>query len=114
MLTTRVRDQLTQERQHLCNDRASQPRTVIGRLKPFVKRYRMMPSDSDTLLRSIRRWVLIAVFLLGIVVVTLADIAYTVSNYEGGELSAAVGVIGGSIALVAGVMILGSLQPPSD
>jgi hypothetical protein len=57
---------------------------------------------------------LIAVFLLGVGVITLADIAYVVSNYEGGELSAAVGVIGGSIAVVAGVKILGSLQPPSD
>lgn len=83
-------------------------------MKPSVKRYRMMPSDSDTLLRSIRRWLLIAVFLLGVGVITLADIAYVVSNYEGGELSAAVGVIGGSIAVVAGVKILGSLQPPSD
>jgi hypothetical protein len=83
-------------------------------MKPFLKRYRIMSSDSDTLLRSIRRWVLIGVFLLGIVVITLADIAYVVSNYEGGELPTAVGIIGGSIAVVAGVKILGSLQPPSD
>mgnify|MGYP006274493343 CR=1 len=74
----------------------------------------MMPSDLNALLRSIRRWLLIAVFLLGVVVITLADIAYTVSNYEGGEIPAAVGVIGGSIALVAGVKILGSFQPPSN
>lgn len=67
-----------------------------------------MPSNSDALLQSIRRWLLIAVFLLGVGVITLADVAYIVSNYEAEGISAAVGVSGGTIALVAGVQILRS------
>jgi hypothetical protein len=50
----------------------------------------------------------VGVFLLGVGVITLADIAYIVSDYQGGELSAAVGLIGGVIALVSGIKVLGS------
>jgi hypothetical protein len=57
----------------------------------------MMPSDSGALLRSIRRCVLTAVFLLGVVAIALADAAYLVSNYEAGGISATAGVIGGTI-----------------
>lgn len=70
-----------------------------------------MPSDSNTLLRSIRRWLLIAVVLFGLGVIMLADIAYVLSDYEGGALSAAVGIIGGTVALLAGVSVLGSFSP---
>lgn len=81
-------------------------------MKPVVERCGTMPSELNAQLRSIRRWLLIAVFMLGIVVITLADIAYTVSDYEGGGLAAAVGIIGGSIALGAGVKLLGSFSTP--
>jgi hypothetical protein len=49
-----------------------------------------------------------AVFLLGVAVIALANVAYIVSNYEAEGISAAVGVIGGTIALIAGVQILRS------
>lgn len=71
----------------------------------------MISSNSDALLRSMRRWVLIAVFLLGVAVILLADVAYLVSNYEAGGISATAGVIGGTISLIAGVKVLGSLLP---
>jgi hypothetical protein len=69
-----------------------------------------MPSNSDALVRSLRRWLLVAVFLLGVSVVALADIAYTVSGYSSGPIPAAVGVIGGLIALIAGIRALGTLS----
>jgi len=70
----------------------------------------MMPSNSDAILRSVRRWLLVAVFLLGVGVIALADIAYTVSGYGNGSIPAAVGVPGGLIAIVAGVKALGTLS----
>lgn len=69
-----------------------------------------MSSNSDAVLRSIRRWLLVAVFLLGVSVIALAHIAYTVSGYGDGPITAAVGVTGGLIALVAGVRVLGTLS----
>lgn len=68
-----------------------------------------MPSDTTALLRSIRRWVVAAVFLLGVGVVTLADTGYVVSGYRDGPIFAAAGVAGGAVALVAGARLLGSL-----
>jgi hypothetical protein len=69
-----------------------------------------MPSNSDALLRSVRRWLLIAVFLLGVSVIALADIAYNVSGYSSGPIPAVIGVTGGLIALIAGVRTLGTLS----
>jgi hypothetical protein len=67
-----------------------------------------MPSDTGAMLRSIRRWLLVAVFLLGVGVVTLADAGYVVSGYQDGLVFAVAGVSGGFVALVAGVKLLGS------
>jgi hypothetical protein len=50
------------------------------------------------------------VFLVGLGVIALADIAYNVSGYGSGPIPAAVGVAGGVIALVAGVKALGTLS----
>lgn len=69
-----------------------------------------MPSNADTVLRSVRRWLLVAVFLLGVGVIALADIAYTVSGYGTGPIPAAVGATGGLIAFIAGVNALGTLS----
>lgn len=69
-----------------------------------------MPSDSDAILQSIRRWLLVAVFLLGLGVIALADISYTVSDYGGGPIPAAVGVTAGALALVAGLKALGTFS----
>ena len=69
-----------------------------------------MPSSSDAVLRSVRRWLLVGVFLLGVGIIALADIAYTVSGYGSGPIPAAVGVTGGVIALIAGVKALGTLS----
>lgn len=68
-----------------------------------------MPSDSAELLRSIRRWLLVIVFLLGVGVVTLADAGYMMSGYQDGPVFAVAGVIGGFVALIAGLRILGTL-----
>lgn len=68
-----------------------------------------MPSNSATVLVSIRRWLLTVAILLGVCVVALADIAYTVSNEQNGIVSAAVGVTGGVLALRAGLNPLGSV-----
>jgi len=70
----------------------------------------MMSSNSDALVRSLRRWLLVAVFLLGVSVIALADIAYTVSGYSSGPIPAVIGVIGGLIALIAGIRALGTLS----
>ncbi len=70
----------------------------------------MMPSNSDALVRSVRRWLLVAVFLLGLSVIALADIAYTVSGFSSGPIPAVVGVTGGLIALIAGIRSLGTLS----
>jgi peptidoglycan/LPS O-acetylase OafA/YrhL len=72
--------------------------------------YRTMPSNSDAILRSVRRWLLVAVFLLGVGVIALADIAYNVSGSGSGPIPAAVGVTGGLIALIAGIKALGTLS----
>lgn len=69
-----------------------------------------MAPDSDPLLRSVRRWLLVAVFLLGVAVIGIADIAYTVSGYGTGPIPAAIGVTGGVIALVAGLKTLGTFS----
>jgi len=69
-----------------------------------------MPSNSDAVLRSVRRWLLVAVFLLGLGVIALADIAYTVSDYGNGPIPAVIGITGGSIAVIAGLKALGTLS----
>jgi hypothetical protein len=69
-----------------------------------------MPSDSDAILQSIRRWLLVAVFLLGLGGIALADITYLVSDYEAGPISAAIGVTAGALALVAGLKALGTFS----
>ena len=75
-----------------------------------VEHPRVMPSSSKTILRSVRRWLLVAVFLLGLSVIALANIAYTVSDYSNGPIPAALGVTGGLVALVAGLRALGTLS----
>lgn len=69
-----------------------------------------MTDTTESVLRSIRRWLLVTVVLLGVGVIALAQIAYTVANYSNGPISAAVGVTGGVIALVAGLRALGTLS----
>lgn len=73
-----------------------------------------MPSNSDTVLRSVRRWLLVAVFLLGVCVIALADIAYNLSGYSSGPIPAVIGVTGGMIALIAGLRVVGTLSAASD
>lgn len=69
----------------------------------------VMPSDTDAVLRSIRRWVLVVAFLLGVGVVALADAGYVVSGYQDGVVFGAAGVAGGTVALVAGLWVLSDL-----
>lgn len=85
-------------------------RPGIGGTKPVMETCPVMPSSRDSLLRSVRRWLLVTVFLLGIGVIGIADIAYTVSDYADGPVPAVIGVTGGLIALVAGLRTLGTLS----
>lgn len=73
-----------------------------------------MPSDSMELLRSIRRWLLVTVFLLGICVVTVADAGYVVSDYQDGLIFGVAGLIGALVALIAGLRILGTFASSTD
>lgn len=79
-------------------------------MKTIVVQQPKVPSNSDAILRSVHRWLLVAVFLLGLGVIALADIAYTVSDYSNGPVPAAVGVTSGLIALVAGLKVLGTFS----
>jgi hypothetical protein len=61
------------------------------------------PTDGETvtLLRSIRRWLLVLVALFGALIVTLGTVGYEVSGATDGALYAAIGVIGALVALAA-------------
>jgi len=77
----------------------------------------VMPSETTALLRSIRQWLLGIVFLLGIGVLTLAHIGYVQNAtrllfWQSLVLSFA-GVLGGLIAAIAGIKLLGSYSPSS-
>jgi hypothetical protein len=80
----------------------------IKRINPSVGLRPIMPSNSDALLRSVRRWLLVAVFLLGIGVIGIADIAFSVSDYGNSPIPAAIGVPAGLVALIAGLKTLGT------
>jgi len=60
-----------------------------------------MPSSTVAVLRSIRRWMLIIAFLLGLGVIALAATGYNVTGAQEGALFAVVGVAGGVVALIA-------------
>ncbi|MFC4447518.1 hypothetical protein [Halorussus aquaticus] len=70
-----------------------------------------MPSETIVLLRSIRRWLLVGVFLLGVGVLTLAHTGYILTNteilYWQRLVFSIAGVLGGVVAGVAGVKLLG-------
>lgn len=71
----------------------------------------VMPSDTNALLRSIRRWLLVIVFLLGIGLLTLAHIGY-VQNvtrllYWQSLVFSVAGMLGGVVAFIASIKILG-------
>ncbi|WP_135304418.1 hypothetical protein [Haloarcula amylovorans] len=68
-----------------------------------------MVSENTTLFRSIRRWLLVVAFSLGIGIVVLADTGYMLSGYQDGPIFAAAGIAGGIVALVAGLRLLGSV-----
>lgn len=71
-----------------------------------------MPAEPH--LRSIRRWLLTAVFTLGVGVVAVARTGYVVTDYQFGLLFGLAGVAGGGVALAAGLTLLGNLLEPSD
>ncbi|WP_123534301.1 hypothetical protein [Halosimplex salinum] len=66
-----------------------------------------MPSETVALLRSIRRWLMSLVFVLGVGVVTLANTGYVVSGYQDGLLFALAGVAGGTVALASALTWVG-------
>jgi len=76
-----------------------------------------MLSETTALLRSIRQWLLVIAFLLGIGVLTLAHIGYVrnatrILFWQSLVFSVA-GVLGGLVATIAGIKLLGSHSPSS-
>ncbi|MFC7133013.1 MULTISPECIES: hypothetical protein [Salinibaculum] len=73
-----------------------------------------MPSETDELLQQIRRWLLVIAFLLGVGIVTLAHTGYvlTVTSllYWQSLVFSAAGVVGGIVALTAGIQLLRSFS----
>lgn len=72
-----------------------------------------MPSETTRLLRSIRRWILLSAFLLGVGVITVADIGYILTDYQDELIWAIAGVAGGIIALAAGIQFVRTYLPDS-
>lgn len=75
-----------------------------------------MPSSTDAVLRSIRRWILSIAFLLGLGVVALAATGYDLTGAKEGTLFAVVGVSGGVVAALAILGLLWGLatSPPGS
>ncbi|MFC7026611.1 hypothetical protein ACFQJ5_01755 [Halomicroarcula sp. GCM10025324] len=75
-----------------------------------------MPSDTDgeAVYRSLRRWLRVIAFALGIGLVAVADIGNVVTNYQDNLLFAVTGVAGGVVALTAAVTLLLDLLPESS
>lgn len=76
-----------------------------------------MPSETDALLRSIRQWVLVGVFLLGVGMLTLAHTGWILTAtrilYWQSLVFSIAGVLGGIVAGIAGLKILSSYSPSS-
>ena len=72
----------------------------------------VMSSGTAAILRSIRRWVLVIAFLMGLGVIALAATGYEVTGAQEGTLFAAVGASGGVVALVAILALLRGLVTP--
>ncbi|MFC6864080.1 hypothetical protein ACFQGE_11500 [Halomicroarcula sp. GCM10025817] len=75
-----------------------------------------MPSDTadDAALRSVRRWLCVVAFALGVGLVALANIGNVVTGYQDGLLFALTGVAGGVVALAAAVTLIDDLLPESS
>ena len=75
-----------------------------------------MPSDTaeNADLRSIRRWLRVVAFALGIGLVALAEIGHITAGYHSGLLFAVTAAAGGVVALAAAVTLLVDLLPASS
>lgn len=74
----------------------------------------IVTSETETLLRSIRRWLMAIAFLLGVGLIALADVGYITTTYQDSLLFAIVGVVGGTFALVSGLWLLRDLGGGSE
>ena len=83
-----------------------------SKLIRLVSESLVMPSSTVAILRSIRRWVLIIAFLMGLGVIALAATGYEVIGAQEGTLFAAVGASGGVVALIAILALLWGLVTP--
>ena len=63
-----------------------------------------MPSKTNELLRSIQRLLIVSVFLLGLGVATLGDIAIAIRQYET-AIPAVARVVGSAVVFVALVLL---------
>ncbi|MBB6090880.1 hypothetical protein HNR49_002266 [Halobacterium salinarum] len=67
-----------------------------------------MPSEKAVLLRSIRRWLLLSTFLLGIGVVGIAKMGYFVTDFQNQQLWRIARVLSWSVTLAAGIRFIGT------
>ncbi|WP_435101675.1 hypothetical protein [Halarchaeum sp. P4] len=72
-----------------------------------------MPSETTVLLRSIRRWLLVSTFLLGVGIVAVVDIGNILTNYQDKAMWGGVGIAGAVVALAAGVQFVRTYLPDS-
>lgn len=90
---------------------------VFIRLMMAKSKSPVMPSKTTALLRSIRQWLLVIVFLFGIGILTLAHIGYVQNAtrilFWQSLVFSVTGVLGGLIAAIAGIKLLGSYSPSS-
>lgn len=80
----------------------------------FRLKQQAMPAESTEIQRSIRRWLRVVAFTLGVGLVGLANIGYLVASYQEGLFFAITGLAGAVVALVAGLKIIGDLFPASS
>lgn len=73
-----------------------------------------MSSDTTRIFRSIRRWLLVIVVLLGVGLVVLANTGYVLTGYTDGPIFAAAGITGGVVVLAAGAALLTSVETLSE
>jgi len=68
-----------------------------------------MPADNTALLRSVRRWLVALAFLLGVLLVAVAALGYRVAPFANPLVFSVAGVLGGLVATLAGLRLVGSL-----
>jgi len=72
-----------------------------------------MPSETTALLRSLRRWMLLGTFLLGVGVVAISNMGYVLTNHQDAGLWVYAGAAGGFVSLAACIQFVRTFLPGS-